>query len=97
MYVIVTTTYSYKNLTPADSFESEIHYETKQDAELGMLYDIVEALNFFNNPYDSEYHYISRKRFFSASFEFEGCDGTILCWDGEDYDIVTSYKIEERS
>ena len=62
----------------------------EKDARIEMLTLITEELNELNRPLDDG---TRPERYFDISLADEKFDAVIRCWDGDNYDYVTGYKI----
>lgn len=88
-YQIILTCWNYGDPTPYTKTENTFFTDEK-DARIEMLSLILDELNDYNHPLEDG---TEPERYFDVSLADEKFDAVIRCWDGEDYDYVTGYKI----
>lgn len=71
-------------------FYGFVNSKDEKDAHIEMLTLITEELNDYNRPLDDG---TRPERYFDVSLVDEKFDAVVRCWDGDDYDYVTGYKI----
>lgn len=88
-YQIILTCWNYGNPIPYTETENSFFTDEKE-ARIEMLTLITEEINNLYHPLEDG---TMPERYFDVSLVDEKFDAVIRCWDGEDYNYITGYKI----